>query len=248
MLPNTPDGDGIYSLTMEGAGLLEDSIAKELMYAVDIFVQAGRRGAYPPSHVAPLGSAIRQINPVGRAAEALVWDLSLQRVDLSSFEAIRNMAMQIDERSVIRQISVDDSSKVHATYSKPEPNEENEFESYPAVSSRVPFTMRAEEGEVGKMRRFVVSLSVAVEAAHIAQIRDWITPWYDMLEMGAFARPVGWPNEVRSFRDDVTLFDERSVEITVRRYQASETGWHVLLNMLGTCWGTGTVISEVLID
>jgi hypothetical protein len=128
------------------------------------------------------------------------------------------------------------------------PSDNNEFDAYPAVSPLVRFRLEGEGGDVGKLRRCVVELATIVEAAHVDQLKEWIDPWFRVLEAGAFSMPVGPATETDCIRGSVELFDEQSIEITVNRFQASETAWHALINMLDTCWGTLPLISKVLVD
>jgi hypothetical protein len=249
LLPESRRGHGIYSLTIELAAPLEEPLLRPLLQATRSFIAAASRGAFPAEQISPLDSSARLLEEVVQDLQVLIWVLDVRNLDLYGLELVRNMAMRLEVQGIaVSGLRLDGPAQLPAERRKSDPEDENEFDAYPAVSKHLGFASKGEEGDVGKMRRCLVELSVPVETAHIARLSQWVAPWYELLEGGAFARPVGLPSETESFRGDVTLFDEQSIEITVNRFQASETAWHPLLNMLGTCWGDRPVIANVLVD
>ena len=107
--------------------------------------------------------------------------------------------------------------------------------------------MRREGGGDGKFRRCLVELTTTVGASHVGNVRSWVASWFRLLEAAAFALPVGYAWETDCVGGDTTIFDERAIEITVNRLQASECAWHALVNMLETGCG-GTPVSKMTIE
>jgi hypothetical protein len=249
LLPDSRRGHGTYSLTIELAAQPEPALSNALIEATRRCVTIAGRGAFPAAQIAPVDSSAQLLGDVVQDLQMLTWLLEVRNLDLYGFEFLRNMAMRLDpDGIVVRELRVDGPAGQPAARRKPEPSDSNEFDAYPAVSKHLGFALHGEGGDVGKMRRCLIELSVLVEAVHVERLSRWITPWYELLDAGAFARPIGLPSQIHSFRGAVTLFDEQSIEITVNRFQASETGWHPLLNMLDTCWPGTRTITKVLVD
>lgn len=131
---------------------------------------------------------------------------------------------------------------------KPEPTDDTEYEAYPDLSPLVRPDVLFEFIDYGKSRRCVVDFATRIEAAHVYRTDDWIDPWFELLEAGAFALPVGCASETDSIAGALTLFDEQALEITVNRFQASEAAWSALINMLDACWSQAPLLSTVTVE
>jgi len=231
---------------------IKDNIAKaeQIFTLIRFLAASGDRGAFPAPGTSPLASRFSITDERLEASDRITCTILGNGFDLYGFELLRNMGQRLERNDiVVRRIELSEPEvEGRRTHPKSEPVYENEFDAYPAVSPLVRFTLEGEAGNVGKMRRCLVELTTIVEANHLVHLTDWIYPWFRLLESGAFSMPIGLPTETDSFCGDVVLFDEQSIEIGINRFQASETAWHALINMLDTYWRTTPLISKVLID
>lgn len=241
-------GTGRYSLVVEVGKPLDVGAIEALRRIAALMTEAGLRGAFPaPGHSPGLS---RMTIAYARQEEYRLLFLSDgEGFDLYAFELFRNMIHRLLRQAIeVREIRLSDLQRpLIAPYRKPEPNDQNEYDAYPSPA-HVRFAVEAEAFNPTKMRRCLVELAVPVEAFHLLQVQQWITPWFDLIEAGAYALPVAHAAQVDSLRGDVELFDEQSIELTINRFQASETAWGTLVNMLDTCWGDTTLISRLMIE
>jgi len=241
-------GTGSYSLVVEVGKPLDAGTIEALRRVAALIAEAGQRGAFPAPGHSP-GSSRMKIAYARQEEHRLLFLSDGEGFDLYAFELFRNMIHRLLRQGIeTREIRVSDLQRPLITpYRKPEPNDQNEYDAYPSPA-HVRFAVEAEDFIPTKMRRCLVELALPVEAFHVHQIQQWIAPWFDLIEAGAYALPVGHATEVDSLRGDVELFDEQSIELTVNRFQASETAWGTLVNMLDTCWGDTTLISRFMIE
>ena len=69
-------------------------------------------------------------------------------------------------------------------------------------------------------------------AQSVDAVVEWIRPWSELLELGAFTPPVAEPDFGRSIARSVQIFDEATIEIVIDRFEANENAWSVLVSML----------------
>ena len=93
-----------------------------------------------------------------------------------------------------------------------------------------------------------IDFATRIEAAYVYRTDDGIAPWFELLEAGAFALPVGCASETDSIAGALTLFHEQALEITVNCFQASEAAWSALINMLEACWSETSLLSTVTVE
>jgi hypothetical protein len=110
--------------------------------------------------------------------------------------------------------------------------EDNEDDEYPQPSQRLGFDCQQEEVDDTWVRRCVVEYAAPVAAEEVDRVKAWVAPWFDMLESGGYALPIGLPSQVQSIAGSVVQFDELSIEVSVMRFDACEMAWNPLLNML----------------
>jgi hypothetical protein len=248
-LPESRWALGTYVLTVDVASPIRESAFDEVLSKVQLLAAAGECGAFPAAATSPLQTRFGVGNALVYDERQLTCHVSANGVDLNAFELLRNMSDRLTRKDIdVRKIELAPvTTALTPTRRKPVPTDESEFEAYPAVSPLVRCVLQGEAGEVGKMRRCLVDLTVGVEVSHITRMAEWVDPWFGLLEAGAFSMPVGPAQETESIRGSVALFDEQAIEITVDRFQASETAWHALINMLDACWATPLIL-KVLVD
>lgn len=242
-------GAGSYSLVVEVGKPLNEGAIEALCRIAALITEAGQRGAFPaPGHSS--GSSRMKMEYAHQEEQhRLLFLCEGEDFDLYAFELFRNMSHRLLRRGIeVRDLRVSDLKRpLTAPYRKPEPNDQNEYDAYPCAA-RVHFAVEVEGFIPTRMRRCLIELAVPIEAFHVLHAQQWIAPWFDLLEAGAYAVPVGHAAQTDSLRGDVELFDDQSIELTVNRFQASETAWGALINMLDTCWGDTTLISRLMIE
>lgn len=124
----------------------------------------------------------------------------------------------------------------------------DEFEvvMYPPVTRRIPFALRLSDSG-GTLRRCLVSLTGAADSPLIAELARFISPWVQLLELGGFEQPADVPGLSLPVFGGVQVFERRSVEIVVDRFDADEGAWSVLVNLLAN-FSLGQGIASVEIE
>lgn len=242
-------GNGLYSLAVELAQPANDAAIIELLRLSAVLCAAARQGAFPAPGHPPRESQMNFTFARQENERCLIFTIEAKAIDLRAFELFRNMGQRLLHKGIdVRELRLSAvGGALTKPYRKPEPDERNEYEAYPAVA-KVRFGVQAEEFVATRMRRCLIELSTPVAGAHVLRARTWLAPWFDLLEVGAYAAPIGLASETDSIRGDVELFDELSIEITVNRFEASETAWSALINLLDTCWDDSGLLTKIVID
>jgi hypothetical protein len=248
-LPAERNGQGSYLLTLQLATPPDEAAIDAIAEVLDLFSAAANRGAFPVPEIAPALSRL-SISPMRFEGKQVWGRVEAQGVDLRSLQLLRSMADRLSLRDVaVVQCSLSTlETQDNSIFVIAEPADDDENDMYPGISTQVRFNLTSESFVDTRMRRCLVELNTQVEAAHVARLADWIDPWFGLVEAAAYALPVGRATQVNSFRGDVALFDEQSIEITVNRYEASEYGWCALVNLLESCWHPAPVIATVTIE
>jgi hypothetical protein len=242
-------GSGFYSLAVELAQPAEDTAVVVLQRTTAILEAASNRGAFPAPDCTPLSSHMHLSLSRLDNERVAIFNVQAENVDLRAFELLRNMTQRLMRQGIeVRELRLSETGGVPSSlYRKPGPNERNELASYPSVA-KVRFGVETAEFVDTRMRRCLVELLMPVAATHVQRMRQWLVHWFDLLESGAYAMPVGMASEVDCLRGDVEIFDELAIELTVNRFQASEAAWSALVNLLDTCWEDGSVIAKLSIE
>lgn len=249
LLPERRRGAGIYSLIVETDSDLDEEAHGSILSRIHLLGQLGDAGGFPAEGVSPAASRFRVGGARGQDPHRLACVVELENIDLYGFELLRNMCERLIRDQIdVSRVRLAPEASVGDTKPKAVPSWEDDFDEYPPVSAEVRYRLEDEEREFGKMRRCLIELRTIVEAEHVYHLADWVKPWFDVLEAGAFSRPVGPAWETDCIRGSVALFDEVSIELVVNRLQASETAWHPLINMLDCCWGAEPLIDHLLVD
>lgn len=239
-----------YEVTVEIASPMDDAVFETLQWLIGAFAEAAAHGAFPVSSVIPGESRLTVVSSTVSPPDVFSCQLEAEFVDPRAFQLLRNMAgrLKLQEIDVTRITVTELGQDERPPVELPEPDDDNEYDIYPELSSRLGFAVEGEDSDFSKSRRCLVEMRDPVEASHVLGIRDWIQPWYLLLEAGAFALPVGLPDETDSIRGSVTIFDELTVEISVDRFLASETAFFVLINMLDAYGRTSIPMARIIVD
>jgi hypothetical protein len=130
----------------------------------------------------------------------------------------------------------------------PLPDDLNEADVYPPVSSELSFTVEWDDTVVSKGRRCLVEFQNPPGPFHVAGIAARASMWGDILEAGGYAMPLGLPHEIESIAGSISQFDEYTVEVEVARFMASEAAWDILLNLLDSYSRSASRIVMVTVE
>lgn len=239
-----------FEVALDVSTPVDQSVHEKLVSLVGLLAQVGEHGGFAGSGVSPSQSQMFVAPGDSAVSGGFSCGLMANSIDIRAFQLLRNMLARLGlqgidvTRIVVRELG----QKEHRPVDVPEPNEQNEYDVYPGISSNMGLKVEGEDSDFSKSRRCLVETRSPIEADHVLGIGDWIRPWYLLLEAGAFAMPVGPPDETDSFSGSVTIFDEVTAEISVDRFQASETAWNVLINMLEAYSCAKCPIAKVIID
>jgi len=211
-----------------------------------LFVLVGAHGGLSIPSARPIQSRLTLLPNDAN----LVSKLEGYFVDSRAFQLLRNMCSRLSLQNIaIKNITVLECGlKKDLLSPVPVPSETNESDVYPEISSLIEFEVLWEQSEFSKSKRCLVEFTNPVDSTILSGLNEWIRPWYQLLEEGAFAMPLGSPDETESIRGTVNIFDEYTIEISIVRFQVSECAWNVLINMLEAYCTNSFKICRVIID
>jgi hypothetical protein len=248
-LPSEGLGSDSWTLRLEAAGSLTEAAIGRIGHMVHLLAKVASHGGFPAARCAP-PSARMEIGPAHlEARNILVFDVDGSGCDLRGFELLRGMAERLVRNDVrIEAIALESKSMAQGGRLQLEPTDDTEYEAYPALSGLIRFPLAREPLDDTKSRRALVDLVTPVRKNEVDRLDEWLRPWFQLLEAGAFALPVGLPSETESIAGATTLFDEQAIEVSINRFQASECAWNVLANMIDACWPDARWVSQLTIE
>ncbi|MEA3548057.1 MAG: hypothetical protein U9R66_10380, partial [Thermodesulfobacteriota bacterium] len=240
-----------YEVAFNISSPVDETVFGELARIVSVFVEAGGHGGFPDPYVSPNHARLTLKSTKLALPGDFICIMEAYYVDRRAFQLLRNMAgrLKLQNIDVMCIVVTELAQREILAVDVPEPNDLNEGDVYPEISFQVGIKLEGEETGFSKARRCLVEMRNSVNALHVLGITDWIKSWYLLLEAGAFAMPVGLPEDTHSICGSVTIFDENTVEISMDRFQASENAWNVLVNMIDAyCSNTSLSVSKIIID
>ncbi|MEA3183133.1 MAG: hypothetical protein QOI59_6656 [Gammaproteobacteria bacterium] len=229
------------------SGNVDDAQLGGCTRALEIFAACLARDAF--SLAAPAREGESEAPPLRyrsstQAIEALINSTGF---DIRCMQVLRNLLLrelESDERlSSMVVTALADADVAGRTAVLPFPEEDTEETQYPAARDALGFHCVEEELADSWVRRCMVEFVQPLQMQDLERISIATDPWFDLLEGGGYAFPLGHPRETESVRGAVLQFDEYSVEISMMRFQASDMAWNALVNMLGMTPYQGTIKS-----
>jgi hypothetical protein len=226
-----------------------EDVQPSLDRVVSAFAQAGLFGGYVLPSAAPERSRLSLEPSVVRPGE-LHCRLQAELVDPRAFQILRNTIARLQMEDIhIRRITVRElGDHNRKRFIPPVPDEDNEDEIYPEISTRLGFEVDAGEIPVDKSRRCLVEYAQLVEAEHVVELAKRVDAWFEVVEEGGWSLPLGHPTEMNSLRGGVCQFDEVTAEISAFCFRASDEAWNVLANLLGAYAKQVAPVTKVIID
>jgi hypothetical protein len=167
--------------------------------------------------------------------------------DIRCMQVLRNILLrevECDEwLSSIVVSSPNNSAAIGQQEPLPIPEEETELAQYPRICEALGFECISEELGDTWVRRCMVEFVEPMQLEDLEMISTSADLWFDLLESGGYAFPMGHPRDIESVRGGVAQFDEYSIEISLMRFHASDMAWNALINMLRASNYLGTVKS-----
>lgn len=222
-------------VTLRGSGLVDATARARCIDAFRVFVAAAERGAFCVA--SPRARRI-EASVLPRAGGQLKFALAGYAFGPQAFQVLRNLVADRDDGpSGVDEVTVAPiADAVHwpSVPPLPPPNDDDDLDEYPPVSSGAGIELVWEPVGGSWVRRCLVEYPSPPEAEEIDALSDWVEPWFELLELGGYALPIGSPNDVASARGGTVQFDEYSAELTVMRFEASEAAWAALINMIAS--------------
>lgn len=249
LLPTKRTCSGQLELLVESAVPWQPPAIEAFDKAMRLLTQAASRGAFPGSGIKPASSQFAAQPARLVELRLLAYEIEGTAFDTYAFELLRGMAERLVLQGVhVRGMQLSCLSESSDLYVKPEPNDRSEYDAYPIRCHNLGFAVERESLVESRSRRCLVELTTPVTKQHVDQLRICVSPWFSLLEDGAYAFPIGLPSEVFSVAGSVAIFDELSIEVSIDRFSASECAWDTLLNVLHACWSDTGAVSHVLIE
>ncbi len=238
-----------YDLKVAAAAVAHSQLAN----ITEVFLVCAGRGAFSVTGMMPAATdgAVTAIGKVRQEGSAVVFSVSSSvAIDVRAFQCVRNMARRLRRGGLeVVQIVVADplGAATQPTFLE-WPTEDTEEVAYPGFSRSAASLVHYEDSEFSKFRRYLIELGRRLRSAEVEQFQDWASAWYALLEAGAYAVPIEAPEENDVVAGSISQFDERTVEVVVNRFIASEQAWCPLTNMAVSFWGGAEAIRNITID
>jgi hypothetical protein len=242
--------DASYDVAFNISPPVDKTILEKLESQIKVFAEAGEHGGFVVPSESSDNSRLVITSSDHSKANMISFKLLANFIDVRAFQLLRNIAGRFKLMNAhIRGITVTQlGQKDQPSIDLPVPSEENEEDIYPEASEFIGFDVVWEESDFGNARRCLVEMYNSVNSSHALSLAEWIEPWYRLLEAGAFAMPIGLPDETESTRGSVTIFDDITIEISIDRFQASESAWYVLVNLIYSFSKKSSAVAKVIID
>jgi hypothetical protein len=237
------------TLRIEAASVLDDLGIELVNNIVSLLAKATSHGAFPVPSLAPTSTYLTIKKVRIQDFRIILFEVHGKGYDLREFELLRNMLERLLLHGIrILSVILSSSNVLCEEKLKAEPTDETEYDAYPAISTLVHIQTIREPLNDGKSRRALVDFVNSVHKTEVHRLDEWLCPWFQLLEAGAFALPVGLPSETDCIAGAVTLFDEQSIEVSINRFQASECAWNAFINMVDACWADARLVSQLTIE
>ncbi|MBS0447271.1 MAG: hypothetical protein JSR59_15130 [Proteobacteria bacterium] len=126
--------------------------------------------------------------------------------------------------------------------------EESEDDDYPSPATALPWPLEFVDGSFSKSRRALIEFGAEVRNEWFYALRDGVRAWGDVLRRGGFAAPLDEPWDQDCVMGAVQIFDAWTIECEVSCFEASETAWSVLANIVDCYAGSMMPIDRLRIE
>ena len=232
--PRTLDGTHLIALERTEAWTDEEVAAAQAV--VEVWVEAGHRGAFPMPGADPAISDLTLSAPTQTNEAYLGFTVDATSVDPRSLQLLRHMLSRLgppDDAS-LRHIAVTaQGHSMGARLSFPAIDGDNEHDQYPPAPTQPGFGVYWDD-DIGysRARRVLVEFPGAVEGPPVDTLADYALVWGAMVEGGAFTLPQGLPDVLDNVMGSVSQFDIATLEIEVPVFKSNERAFDLLFHLL----------------
>jgi hypothetical protein len=238
------DQNPVFGLRLSPASGAPPEATDEARSTVEAWVAVGARGGFALPAALPSQSSLELV----REARPLDFVLQGKRFDPRAFQVLRNL---LDAARGIAEARVEDRTPG----SQPRPLELpalttlTALDRYPGKSEHLGFSIEiGVPGDYRKSRRCLAELGEKSSPETLEKLAAQMAPWSRLVESGGFARPEAPPRKAVSALGGLQVYDEYSVEMTFAVFEASESSWSVLFNMLESFSTTVARVTRVSVD
>lgn len=208
----------------------------DLQRLVNVFVAVGSYGGFARLNAAPSESSMNlaEVNLTTPSRPSFV--LEARQVDVRALQLLRNALWRWAARNpAIRTLQITDRTSPSRAQSVKlvQPTWTTEIAAYPPQSELVQIRVEHDDpGDYRKERRCVVEFGRRIPKQVVATAAEPMAAWAALLYNGAYAPPVRPPFEAEVWLENVGPYDERSMELVLSLFEASEASWYTLMNCL----------------
>ena len=227
---------------------ISTSAVEHLKRALSAFAEAGQNGGFVKQGVLPGKSNVNVVYSPEPRDNTVSCRLKVAEITARAFQLLRHMAAALVRENIrVSTITVTGPGRDRSVRKVPAVRDDNEDLVYPTATPYTGFELIHEEIPASRMRSCLVETTLPPSAVVMEELKNWIRPWFELLQLGAFTPPVAESAFGQSLANTVQVFDEATAEIVVDRFEASENAWNVLINMLAAFHRVKVPLSSVTI-
>lgn len=186
------------------------------------------------------------------SATTMLWQCHRGPSTLSALQVLRSTVGGLRHIGILcREIQIVAGGATASLHNAtvPWPDEDTEWSAYPTLNTVAKDLLVSDSDNQSWSRRMLIDMTpTIISPAWLPSLREWIAPWVDLLEGGAYAMPIDHPAEVASIYGGLSQFDRHTLEIAIDRFQASECAWYSLANLVCAHPIMGPQIKQIVID
>ncbi len=230
-------GEGLHEevdLTFQIEEGSPDVVVHSIEGALSTLVKAGASGAFPSAAASADQSRLILVHSPHYTNHEVKARVKATNCDPRCFQLLRNMVgrLVLEGFLVPRITARVDRMPGFVEVQSLVPDVYNMYQVYPAPSQYLTFEVEWLGTSFSKARRCLVECARSIEPNEVSEISEKVKSWGRLLEAGAFAMPVGFPDEVDVVDISASQFDDVTIEVAVSHFKASEAAWCPLLHML----------------
>lgn len=174
-----------------------------------------------------------KLNRLWSPTTTLAWHGETQQCDPRSFQLLRSMLARLRGQGLnCKSMDVTFGGRTLELASVDWPNDYRDLEAYPAATPAARDRLWSKSANTSKCRRALFEFRQVLSATEIRSFAAAVNSWVSLLQLGAYAMPVGHPAVTECIFGGVSQFDECTVEVAVDRFMASDGAWAALANIV----------------